>query len=621
MVIHHHRNWWRGLAALLALAFISAAGMAAEVTATLDRDSVVAGNGAVLTVDISGGSAGRPEIPEVADLIVNPRGQNQQYRMENGRMSASVSYGYAVGSMTPGDYVIPGIKVTVDGKEFTTEPLKLKVTPDGSPPPPAAAGLPPGAAGQGSGKPQEQTVENGDRRFGFLTVELGESNRKHVYVGEIAPVRIRAWIPQESQAQLRSTVQPEGKAFTLHNLTQEPRQTQEVKDGKRYIVVTWFGGISATKAGKYPASLAVDATVAVRDTSAQPRRRRRGGAFDDPFFDSAFDRMYAPMIQKDVKLKSEDQEIEVRPLPEEGRPDDFTGAIGKFSFGDFEIPNTWQTGEPQSIRASVAGSGNFALAEAPSLDPADGWKTYPGKDQFKPNDRTSFSGTKTFEFSAVATKSGKRAESLKFSYFDPDAAEYKTLETPPRQVEIVGEDIVEKDLAESPAAPEPPKKAADGLVGQHIFHQPAASLTPFAFRSGFGRTLGAAGAMCLAGLGLALRRKRRDDPFRQAEAATEAAVREARSAANRAAQAGDLPGFVAAGRLAIQERLAARWNISARAITAAEVGGRMPMDSPVARYFQEADLLEYNRPARGGELPRWRGMLEDALASLQTTEP
>ena len=48
-----------------------------------------------------------------------------------------------------------------------------------------------------------------------------------------------------------------------------------------------------------------------------------GGPFDDPFFDSVFDDMNAPMIQKDVTLKSDDQEIEVRPLPAAGRPDGF----------------------------------------------------------------------------------------------------------------------------------------------------------------------------------------------------------------------------------------------------------------------------------------------------------
>ena len=156
---------------------------------------------------------------------------------------------------------------------------------------------------------------------------MADAERKHVYVGEIAPVRIRAWLPLDARAQLRSGVQPEGKAFTLHNVSDQPQQTQETKDGKRYLVVTWFGGVSATKAGKYPISLSLDATVAVRDKSTPQPRRRMGGPFDDPFFDNVFDNLNAQMVQKDVTLKSKDEDIEVLPLPTEDKPAGFTGAV------------------------------------------------------------------------------------------------------------------------------------------------------------------------------------------------------------------------------------------------------------------------------------------------------
>ena len=94
-------------------------------------------------------------------------------------------------------------------------------------------------------------------------------------------MRIRAWLPENSRAQLRSGIKPESKAFTLHNVNDRPQQSTEIRDGKRYTVVTWYGGMSATKAGKHPASLSLDAVVAVRDNTAP--RRRRGGPFDDPF--------------------------------------------------------------------------------------------------------------------------------------------------------------------------------------------------------------------------------------------------------------------------------------------------------------------------------------------------
>ena len=585
---------------------------AAEVEATLDRESVPAGNGAILTLKVAGSRAGKPEIPAVQNLIVQPRGQSQQMQMINGTTTVSVTYTYVVGANVPGNYEIPAIDFTIDGKKLSTQPLKLKVLDSAAAQPPA--GLP--ATPPGQQPTAEESEDTSENRFGFLTVELADNERKHVYVGEIAPVRIRAWLPSESRAQLRSGIQPEGKAFTLHNVSGQPQQTQEMKDGKRYTVVTWFGGISATKAGKYPASLSLDANVAVRDPSAakQPRRRM-GGPFDDPFFDSVFDNMNAPMIQKDVTLKSVDQEIEVRPLPTEGKPVGFTGAVGNFQFEDTQIPDTWKTGEPQKITAKIGGSGNFALMKAPELTPADSWKSYLGKDEFNAGDEASFSGGKIFQFSAVPRKGGEQEVALTFSFFDPAAGAYKTLNTPVKKIQVAGADIVDVDPVAAPDVKEPEKKSV-GLVGQHLNHSPVSTLVPLVSRPAFVSMLLSAATLCGLGGITGWLRHRREDPKRRALAAMELATREALDAAGECAAARDVTGYFAAARLAIQQRLGALWNQPAQAITLAEINARIPDDSPVARFFREADLHEYNRQSSGEVLPQWRTLLDEALASL-----
>ena len=579
---------------------------AAEVEAQLDRESVPAGNGALMTLKISGARAAAPEIPQVENLIIQPHGQSQQMQIINGQTSASVIYTYVVGSNTPGEYQIPAIEVTIDGQKSSTQPLKLKVLASAVAQPPAGTPATPPAA-------QPDTSEN---RFGFLTVELAGAGRKHAYVGEIAPVIIRAWLPEESRANLRSGIQPEGNGFTLHNVSQQPQQTREIRDGKRYLVVTWYGGISATKAGKFPASLSVDATVAIRDTSApQPQRRRMGGPFDDPFFDSVFQDMNAPMIQKDVTLKSEDQEIEVRPLPTEGRPAGFTGAVGEFKFEGVKIPKTWKTGEPQQILAKLGGSGNFALMKAPDLAPPEAWKSYPGKDEFNAGDVASFAGSKTFQFSAVPSKGGEQDLSLAFSYFDPAAGAYKTITSPTEKIQVSGKDIVAIEPVATPAAKEPEKKVAS-LVGQHLEMSPVASLVPLVSRPDFIIMLVVSAVFGLLGIFIALLRKSREDPKRLAIVALEKATREALEVAGKCAAAKDVTGWFASARLAIQQQLGALWNQPAQAITLAEITARIPDDSPVARFFQEADRYEYSRQSTGEILPQWRSLLEEAMSSL-----
>lgn len=596
----------------VAFVVMTCACSAAEIQAQLDRDSVPAGNGALLTVRIEG-RAEPPVIPEVPNLIVNSRGQSTQMQMVNGMTSVSTTYTYAVGSNTPGDYTIPPIEAEVGGRKVATEALNLKVLDSGAAQPPAGMpATPPGVPQPAPDEPQD----TGEKRFGFLTVELADSERSHVYVGEIAPVRIRAWLPADSRANLRSGIQPEAKAFTLHNVSDQPQQTQEMRDGKRYLVVTWFGGISATKAGRFPASLSVNATVAVRDTAApKPQRRRMGGPFDDPFFDSVFDQMNTPMIQKDVTLKSDDQEIEVRPLPVEGRPAGFTGAVGEFKFDRAEIPKSWKTGEPQQVVAQLSGSGNFALMNAPELTPAEAWKVYPGKDQFSGGDQASFSGSKVFQFSAVPRKSGAQEVALEFSYFDPAKESYETIRSGVQNIQVSGEDLVEVEAAAAPEVKEPEKKVAS-LVGQKAEMSRVASLVPLVARPEFAKLLVLAGVLALLGWGLAGLRKFRADPKRRAKIAMEGATREALAAAAKCAAAGEVTGYFAASRLALQQQLGGLWNQPAQAITLAEVQARISEDSPVARFFREADLHEYSRQRTGEILPEWRALFEDAMASL-----
>lgn len=597
-------------AIMLMLVSMMASATAAEVEARLDHESVSAGSGVLLTISIAGGRSQAPAIPEVADLIIESRGESQQMRMFDGQTTVTTTYRYIVGSNTPGDYRIPALEVTVDGSKQFTQPLKLKVLAAAAAQPPA--GMPPNPAGSRPATTEE--ADTGGRRFGFLTVELADNQRKYVYVGEIAPVRIRAWLPIDSRAQLRSGIQPEGKAFTLHNVSDQPQQTHETRDGKNYLVVTWFGGMSAAKAGKYPASLSVDATVAVRDNAAlKPPRRRMGSLFDDPFFDRFLEDMSVPMVQKDVTLKSDDQEIEVRPLPVTGRPAGFSGAVGDFKLGEYDLPAKWQTGEPQQIRASVSGSGNFALLKAPDLTPAEGWRTYPGKDDFTAGDVASFSGSKSFQFSAVPRKGGAQELALEFSFFDPAAGAYKTVSGPTKIIQVSGRDLAEDQPAVAAAGPTPAGNDG-GLVAQNLELGRAGSLLPLVARPTFVIILGVSGGLCLLGPLLAWLRIRRSDSRRNARTAMEKATREALLVADRCAATSDVPGFFAAARLALQVRLAGVWNQPAQAITLAEISTRIPDDSPIARFFIEADRHQYSRQSGGDVQPQWRALLAEAMA-------
>jgi hypothetical protein len=582
---------------------------AAEVTTTLEPKSVPAGEGANLTITITNGTPTVANKPEVPDLIIQGPNQGRQYRNINGVASSTVTLSYAIGSMTAGEYNIPPFTLTIDGAEVKTDSFTLKVTPSANQ---APAGMAPGNA-SGNPPPSGPTLAAGETDFGFLTVEFADKKREHAWVGEIAPVRIKAWIPDGARANLNARIQPEGSSFTLHNLSERPQESREQNNGKNYHVVSWYGGLSALKGGRYAPDLTLKLNIAVPD----PKGGRQSTG--DPFMDQFLGRR---MIQKEVTLHSKTDDsakLEIRSLPTEGRPDNFAGAVGKFAFGRTNLPTTWKTGEPQQILTEVTGSGNFTLLKQPELLPAGPWKSYPGQNQFAAGDAAAFSGTTTFRFSQVARQAGNPTVHLSFSYFDPESGAYQTADSPPQSIQITGADLApEPEPPATAAQPDKIKEPENPLAPLRTRDSATASLTPWAYTPAFRRFLTSLSLLLLAAFSWRGFQHVRQNPARLARAAHAQALRTALSEVDTHAGRGDVPRFFAAARRALQVRLAPQYQRPAHAITLADLTAQLSEDSPVVQFFREADLVEFSRPDPNApqNLPNWRALLNRAMNAL-----
>ena len=570
-----------------------------EVRAELSADTVPAGQGVILKVTVEGGSPqGHPVIPVVKNLIVNSRGASQQMRMINGDVTRLIAFSFVVGSNQVGNYEIPAITVRIAGEDYATQPLKLKVvaSPNAEP----------------AGMDEEKKTET-PGKYGHLEFQMVAKDRKHVYPGEIAPVKIQAYFPVNAQVSLSSMPRPEGSAFTLHNLSEEPSQSTEVINGQRFLVVTWFGGLSATKAGVYPASLRLTGTVAVRDDTPQ----RRPSAFDDPLFGrSLLNNFFAPMVQKDVELTTEDPlSIEVRELPKEGRPEDFTGAIGEFEFQSVSIPNSLKTGEPCQIETVVEGSGNFALLSAPQPLPNGDWKTYRGSDDFEPMDVASFGGTKTFRYNAIPLLPGETEVALGFSYFDPEKGEYREIKSSTAKIVITGEVVKSVDFAEA-KQPKNPQPDVPQLAPLAKDLGAVTSYEPLSAARWFTPVVVGCGLLSLAILGAGWWKDREVDPAKEARKAHELALREAVEAADKAVSQGDAAAFFLSAKSAIQLGIAERVGIKPEAVTLADLDGE---DEAIADILVEADRVDYSGgTASTQDLMTWKSKLEESLVNLES---
>lgn len=575
---------------------------AAEVEVTISPETFRAGERAQLSITVSDGrleTIPQPVAPE--GVLLQSRGLQQSVQIINGSVSRSITQNYIVTASQAGDYTIAPFDINADGQTIKTKPIKFKVIGSTATVPNQA----PTSPSQSSDIPEDNTS--------FLKLDFLNRESKSLYVGEMAPVRVRAFFPRSTQLSQLTSIRTESSGYTLHHLSERPEESLEAIDGKTYIVYTWYAGLSFAKAGDLPVNLALDATVLVPDTS-RPKRQRpsgRGSLFDHFFSDDFFGRQRIP---KEYKLEAKHNDLTIKPLPTVGRPENFNGAVGTFKIEGYSLPIDGNTGEPQNLHVTISGKGNFDRLSAPKLQPTDSWKTYTPKTEFEPDDVISFSGKKTFRFNAIPQKSGPMKLSLGFSYFDPYTKQYHQAQSAEVDATITGESIVAKPTA---TKAEPTQETVVGLLPNRKIRKGGTTLIPTVRRPSFWILLS---LITLTAIGFTVWQTLE----RRHHSPTAIATRKARSDSDAtqaevhaAAKTNDPKEFFDRAQNAIKQRAAALWGINPSAITLADLKRRLPADSPVLKVFAKGDAFAYGGSLDSNEsLPNWQSLFQDAMQSL-----
>ena len=123
--------------------------------------------------------------------------------------------------------------------------------------------------------------------------------------------------------------------------------------------------------------------------------------------------------------------INVKALPSEGIPDDFSGAVGDFSFNVMTTKKDLNASEGFNLEMKVNGNGNLKLFEIPKPEIPSSLEVYDPERSEKI--RTSLSGTKGSiidNYTIIANESGKYPIGpFNFSFFDPKSGSYKTIQS------------------------------------------------------------------------------------------------------------------------------------------------------------------------------------------------
>ncbi|MCB9046295.1 MAG: protein BatD [Chitinophagales bacterium] len=287
--------------------------------------------------------------------------------------------------------------------------------------------------------PEEANV-NLDKDL-FIKVEVDKSK---VHVGEqiTASYKLYAALPMNvSISKLPSLNGFWTQDFDMPKGKITP--VEKVVDGKRYQVFT------LKKSALFPqqsGTLELDPAEAEGVARIVQKTRQRDPFFDDPFFSSFFmddpmaDQFFSRMAYKDVRvtLKSKPVKIEVLPVPEEGKPESYTGAVGDFTVNSSIDKTEITTDDVANLKLVITGSGNIKLIEAPRLQLPNGLSGYdPAIVDTITGRTTTISGSKTITYAISARTPGDYTiPSIPFTYFNPETGKYVTSNTAPVKIQV-----------------------------------------------------------------------------------------------------------------------------------------------------------------------------------------
>ncbi|EAZ96736.1 hypothetical protein FBBAL38_04915 [Flavobacteria bacterium BAL38] len=133
------------------------------------------------------------------------------------------------------------------------------------------------------------------------------------------------------------------------------------------------------------------------------------------------------VVQK--SLSTGVQTINVKPLPENGKPEGFTGAVGKFDFVVKPSKTTLKAGESLDLEISVSGKGNLKLFTLPKPVVPSAIEMYePAHTENVETPVTGMAGKISDKYTIIPQFKGKYTiKPIVFSYYDLTTKSYKTI--------------------------------------------------------------------------------------------------------------------------------------------------------------------------------------------------
>ena len=384
----------------------------AQVSFTVDAPrQVIEGNKFTITYVLrngEGSSFQEPKVEGTTKLFGPATSRSYSSQWVNGVSSSSTSEEYAITYRADkaGKYNVAAAKVQVDGKTYSTQTFTIEI-------------LPPDRTaqnGQGGVQIDNYDSQRAGKEVGaddlFIRINLSKSS---AYEQEAVVCTIKLYTKYQV-SQFMPTLQPSFNGFlieelpitsSLNNVERVNGQNYMVAELKKCILFPQQSGELEITSGNYDVTVVqYEAVRTLFGTMRQP-------------------------VERQLSIKSNSQKINIKALPAP-RPASFSGAVGKFSVETEIKPPVLKTYEASTLSYKVTGQGNIKYLKAPKIQFPAQFDVYDPQNNAdaKPSGST-VSGTMTFEYTFIPQYVGKyEIPATEFTYFDPSAGKYVTLNTP-----------------------------------------------------------------------------------------------------------------------------------------------------------------------------------------------
>ena len=322
----------------------------------------------------------------------------------NGKSSFNKSYIYILLPTQKGQLTIKQAAIEINGQIYKTSPVKINVT--------NAVEIPK--------DPNEAPAVSADDNI-YLVADISKSNP---YLNEPITVVYKLYFSYSiGISNWRELNKPKYNDFWSQNIDIKQLKAEEgMFKGERYrYVVLRKTVLYPQKSGKLeiePLSLDIDCQV--------PSNRRN--FWGQPL-----------MVEDSKRVSAGSKIINVRALPENGKPEDFSGAVGQFDFKVKPSKTTLKNGESLDLTLSVIGKGNLKLFSLPKPVVPTALEMYdPVHEENVSTPLTGMTGRITDKYTIIPQYKGNyQIKPLRFSYFDLTSGRYKTITSEPITINVL----------------------------------------------------------------------------------------------------------------------------------------------------------------------------------------